>query len=180
MTVSPDRVAASRSGALTFTYPAGARGLRASGEVTLVAARGWTPPSRAPGTAGYARQAWRAVSIRQADHRHRVTLGPAEALTITYRTARAPGGPGIFVFRAFQARAAARRLAALATFPSVLVVAAAPRSPSRTILLLMLVVLAAACAAVHRPARAFPGLRGHRPARGDQCRPACRRAHRAL
>jgi hypothetical protein len=149
MTVSPNQVTASRPGALTFTYTAGAGGLRASGVITLVVARGWTPPSRTPGTAGYttARPGVLSVSGR----RIRVTgvaLGPAKAVTITYRMARAPGTAGIFVFRAFQARAAAGRRAVLATSPSVLVVAAAQRSPSRALILLVLVVLAAACAAV--------------------------------
>jgi hypothetical protein len=149
MTVSPDRVTASRPGALTFTYTAGAGGLRASGVITLVVARGWPPPSRTPGTAGYttARPGVLSVSGR----RITVTgaaLGPAKAVTITYRMARAPGTAGSFVFRAFQARTAASRRAVLATSPSVLVVAAAQRSPSRALILLVLVVLAAACAAV--------------------------------
>ena len=149
MTVSPDRVTASRPGTLTFTYRAGARGLRASGVITLVVARGWTRPSRTPGTAGYitARPGALSVSGRRITVTG-ATLGPAKALTITYRAARAPGTAGIFVFRAFRARTAACRRAVLATSPSVLVVAAAQRSPSRALILLVLVALAAACAAV--------------------------------
>lgn len=107
ITVSPDRVTASRPGTLTFTYRAGARGLRASGVITLVVARGWTRPSRTPGTAGYttARPGVLSVSGRRITVTG-ATLGPAKALTITYRAARAPGTAGIFVFRAFRARTA--------------------------------------------------------------------------
>jgi predicted DNA-binding WGR domain protein len=153
MSVSPGTVAASRPGALTFTYAAGANGLAPSGKVTLTVPPGWTRPSQAPGSAGYTTSRPGAPSI----HGRRitvtgVTLDPGQALIITYRAAAAPGAAGTFVFPAFERVAAAGPLAALAASPSVIV--AGPSGSHLPVLLpLLLILLAAGTAAVLRGVR---------------------------
>jgi hypothetical protein len=63
MTVAPTTVTASRPGTLTFTYQPPASGLASPGEVTLMVPPGWTPPSTAPGKAGYATSRPGALSV---------------------------------------------------------------------------------------------------------------------
>ncbi len=91
MTVAPTTVTASRPGTLTFTYQPPASGLASPGEVTLMVPPGWTPPSTAPGKAGYATSTPGALSV--SGRRITITslaLGPGQALAITYRPAAAP------------------------------------------------------------------------------------------
>jgi hypothetical protein len=157
MTVSPGTVVSSHPGTLIFTYGAGAAGLAPSGEVTLTVPPGWTPPSRAPGTAGYttSRPGVPSVSGRRITVT-RITLSPGQSITITYRPARAPRAAGTSVFPAFERPAAAGTLVALAISPSVTV---AGPSSARPPILLILILLTAGAAAVlsaiqflrHRP-----------------------------
>jgi len=145
MTVSPGRVTAGRPGTLTFSYAAGARGLAATGEVSLTVPAGWTAPSQVPGTVGYttSRPGTASVSGRHITVTG-ITLRPGQVLTITYRPAAAPRAAGTSVFPSFERSTAAGRLTALAASPSVIV---AGTSPSHLPVLLP-VVLATATAAV--------------------------------
>ena len=157
MTVSPASVAASRPGTLTFTYRAADRGLARSGEVTLLVPPGWTPPSSAPGKAGYTTVRPGAVSV----YGRRITvsgaaLRPGQSLVITYRPTAAPQAAGASVFAAAERAHAINVLTALATSPSVMVGAPAPLHIPVP---LVLVLLAAGCAAA---ASAIRFLR-HRP-----------------
>jgi hypothetical protein len=145
MTVAPTTVTASRPGTLTFTYQPPASGLASPGEVTLMVPPGWTPPTVAPGKAGYttSRPGALSVSGRQITVT-RLALGPGQALAITYRPTAAPRGAGPSVFTASERPGSAVALTALASSPSVTV---AGRSPFHIPLQLLLVLLAAGCVA---------------------------------
>ena len=158
MTVSPATVTASRPGTLTFTYRAPADGLAPSGEVTLLVPPGWTPPSRAPGKAGYttakpgaASVSGRLITITGA------TLRPGQPLVITYRPAATPQAAGTSVFAASERDKAVNVLTALAPSPSVMV--AAPAS-SHVPIPLVLVLLVAGCAAAVSAVRFLRHRRG--------------------
>ena len=151
MTVAPTTVAASRPGTLTFTYQPPASGLASPGEVTLMVPPGWTPPSTAPGEAGYTTSRPGALSI--SGRQITVTglaLGPGQALAITYRATAAPRAAGPSVFAASERPGSANVLTALATSPSVTV---AGPSPFHIPLQLLLVLLAAGCVAAVCAAR---------------------------
>ena len=157
MTVSPVTVTASRPGTLTFTYRAPAHGLAPSGEVTLLVPRGWTPPSPAPGTAGYTTSSPGAVSV--SGRRITVTgatLARGQSLVITYRPTAAPQAAGTSVFAASERGGAINVMTALAPSPSVMV---AGPAPFHVPIQLVLVLLAAGCVAA---ASAIRFLR-HRP-----------------
>jgi hypothetical protein len=145
MTVAPTTVTASRPGTLTFTYQPPARGLASPGEVTLMVPPGWTPPSTAPGKAGYTTSRPGALSV--SGRRITVTglaLGPGQALAITYRPTAAPRAAATAVFDASERVGSATVLTALAASPSVTV---AGPSPFHIPLQLLLVLLAAGCVA---------------------------------
>jgi hypothetical protein len=145
MTVAPTTVAASRPGPLTFTYQPPASGLASPDEVTLTVPPGWTPPSTAPGQAGYTTSRPGALTI--SGPQITVTglaLGPGQALAITYRPTAAPRAAGPSVFAASERPGSANVLTALAASPSVMV---AGPSPFHIPLRLLLVLLAAGCVA---------------------------------
>jgi hypothetical protein len=145
MTVAPTTVTASRPGTLTFTYQPPASGLASPGEVMLLVPPGWTPPSTAPGQAGYTTSSPGALSVsgRQIVVTG-IALGPGQALAITYRPTAAPRAAGPSVFAASERPSSANVLTALATSPSVTV---AGPSPFHLPLPLLLVLLAAGCVA---------------------------------
>jgi len=145
MAVAPTTVAASRPGTLTFTYRPPASGLASPGEVTLMVPPGWTPPSTAPGRAGYTTSRPGALSI--SGRQITVTglaLGPGQTLAIVYRPTAAPRAAGPSVFAASERPGSASVLTALAASPAVMV---AGPSASHIPLQLLLVVLAAGCVA---------------------------------
>jgi hypothetical protein len=145
MTVAPTTVTASRPGTLTFTYQPPATGLASPGEVMLLVPPGWTPPSTAPGQAGYTTSSPGALSVsgRQIVVSG-LALGPGQALAITYRPTAAPRAAGPSVFAASERPSSANVLTALAASPSVTV---AGPSPFHLPLPLLLVLLAAGCVA---------------------------------
>ena len=146
MTVAPTTVTASSPGTLTFTYQPPGSGMASPGEVMLTVPPGWTPPSTAPGTAGYTTSTPGALSI--SGRQITVTglaLNPGQALAITYRPTAAPRAAGPSVFGASERSGGASALTALASSPSVVV---AGPSPFHLPLSLLLVVLAAGCVAV--------------------------------
>lgn len=145
MTVAPTTVTASRPGTLTFTYQPPASGLASPGEVTLMVPPGWALPSTAPGQAGYTTSTPGALSVsgRQINVTG-LTLGPGQALAITYRPTAAPRAAGPSVFDASERPGSANVLTALASSPSVTV---AGPSPFHIPLQLLLVLLAAGCVA---------------------------------
>lgn len=146
MTVTPTTVTASSPGTLTFTYQAAASGMASPGEVMLMVPPGWTPPSTAPGTAGYTTSTPGALSI--SGRQITVTglaLNPGQVLAITYRPAAAPRTAGPSVFDASERPGGVNLLTALASSPSVTV---AGSSPLHIPLPLLLVLLAAGCVAV--------------------------------
>jgi hypothetical protein len=107
---------------------------------------GWTPPSTAPGTAGYTTSTPGALSI--SGRQITVTglaLSPGQVLAITYRPAVAPRTAGPSVFDASERPGGVNVLTALASSP--LVTVAGP-SPLHIPLPLLLVLLAAGCVAV--------------------------------
>jgi hypothetical protein len=145
MTVAPTTVTASRPGTLTFTYQPPASGLAFPGEVTLLVPPGWTPPSTAPGQAGYTTSTPGALSV--SGRQITVTglaLGPGQALAITYRPTAAPGAAGPSAFDASERPGSANVLTDLTSSPSVTV---AGPSPFHIPLQLLLVLLAAGCVA---------------------------------
>src|SRR5260370_11943078 len=127
MSVPPTTGTASRPGTLTFTYHPHASGLASPGEVTLMVPPGWTPPSTAPGKAGYTTSTPGVLSV--SDRQITVTglaLGPGQALAITYRPIAAPRAAGPSVFAASEPPGSANVLTALATSPSVTVAGPSP------------------------------------------------------
>lgn len=145
MTVAPMTVPDSRPGTLTFTYQPPASGIASPGEVTLMVPAGWTPPSTAPGQAGYTTATPGVLSIsgRQITVAG-LALGPGQTLAITYRPAAAPHAAGPSVFHASERPGGASVLTALASSPSVLV---GGPPPFHIPLSLLFVLLAAGCVA---------------------------------
>ena len=159
ITVAPDTVTAGQSAVLTFTYTAGAAGLRRKGEVELTVPPGWpAPPSdlAAAGhpttSAGTATVSGRRVTISQAK------LEPGQQLIITYRTQAVPRSPGRFTFAARERFSGTSRLTALAISPSVTVAGSPGSVPPVVIwLLAALVALAAGATLAIRRLRSRPG-----------------------
>jgi len=145
MTVAPTTVAASRPGTLTFTYQPPTSGLAPLAEVTLMVPPGWTPPSTAPGQAGYTTSRPGALSVSGREITVTgLALGPGQALAIIYRPTAAPRAAGPSVFAASERPGSASVLTALAASPAVMV---AGPSAFHVPLQLLLVVLAAGCVA---------------------------------
>ncbi len=145
MTVTPGTVTAGRSATLTFTYTAGADGLRPQGEVGLMVPQGWPAP---PGGIATAEHPTTSAGMLTVSGRritvNNVKLAPGQQLVITYRTRSVPHSPGRFTFAAQERSSGSARLMALAASPSVVVAAGAGSVPLAVIgAVAALVVIAA-------------------------------------